>query len=222
MLLCPELISYFISKWDIKKAFPEVLHSQVLWNKTTIFTRPGSYSCWKTWSCISSFLLTTRIESWITKKKKSFPKVFQSSFVADLQALVKVQTCYTWFCLKDIIQGIPNSSNKDITFPQPKKQASLKAWAICEWTEWPQFQFSMSQLSEILQSKSFLDLAFIQSKASMAFWSQNFQNGSSEKRKEKRLKVWKWQLWKLEAIKIKATQNEILVSRNSIFWEISI
>ena len=123
------------------------------------------------------------------KKKKKIPKVFQSSFVADLQALVKVQSCHTWFCLKDIIQRIPNSSNKDITFPQPKKQTSLKAWAICEWTEWPQFQFSMSQLSEILQSKSFLDLAFIQSKASMAFWSQNFQNGSSEKRKEKRLKV---------------------------------
>ena len=78
ILLCPELISYFISKWDIKKACLEVLHSQVLWNKTTIFTRPGSYSCWKTWSCISSFLLTTRIESWITKKKKK--KIISQSF----------------------------------------------------------------------------------------------------------------------------------------------
>ena len=77
MLLCPELISYFISKWDIKKGFLEVLHSHVLWNKTTIFTRPGSYSYWKTWSCISGFLLTTGIGNWITKKKKrkkKFPK----------------------------------------------------------------------------------------------------------------------------------------------------
>ena len=36
----------------------------------------------------------------------------------------------------------------------------------------------MLQLSEILQLEPFLDLAFIQSKATMAFWGKNFQNGS--------------------------------------------
>ena len=43
----------------------------------------------------------------------------------------------------------------------------------------------MSQLNEILQSKSFLDLAFIQSKGSMLFWNQNFQNGHLENREQK-------------------------------------
>ena len=148
-------------------------------------------------------------------------QVFQPIFVADLQALLNVRSCHTWFCLINIIQCIPNSSNKDITFPKSIKHASLKSWAICEWEKWPNFQFSTSQLSEVLQSQSFLDLAFIESKASMVFWSQSFQNGSWEKRKQKRLKVSKWQLWKLEAIKVKATLNEILVSRIWIFWEIS-
>ena len=76
MLLCPELISYFISKWDIKKHFLKFF-TQVLWNKTTIFLRPGTYSCWKTWSCIPSFLLTTGIESsttTATTTKNHFPK----------------------------------------------------------------------------------------------------------------------------------------------------
>ena len=78
MLLRPELISYFISKWDIKKHFLKFF-TQFLWNKTTIFTRPGTAAeKLDTAFLISSFLLTTGFQSWTTKK--TCTKVFQSSF----------------------------------------------------------------------------------------------------------------------------------------------
>lgn len=46
LMLCPKLISYFISKLNIKEHFLE-LFTQVLWQKTTSISRPGS--SWKTW-----------------------------------------------------------------------------------------------------------------------------------------------------------------------------
>ena len=78
MLLRPELISYFISKWDIKKLFLKFF-TRVLWNKTTIFARPViAAEKLDTMFLISSFLLTTGFQSWITKR--ACTKVFQSSF----------------------------------------------------------------------------------------------------------------------------------------------
>ena len=132
MLLWPELISCFISKWDIKRRFLKFF-TQVLWNKTTIFTRPGiAVEKLDTAFLISGFLLTTGFQSWITKK--ACTKVFQSSFWQTRNPL-KIKSCHIWFCLRDFIQCIPNSSNKDITFHKPIKQASLKAWAMesCHW-----------------------------------------------------------------------------------------
>ena len=132
MLLWPELISCFISKWDIKRHFLKFF-TQVLWNKTTIFTRPGiAAEKLDTAFLISGFLLTTGFQSWITKK--ACTKVFQSSFWQNTNPL-KIKSCHIWFCLRDFIQWIPNSSNKDITFHKPIKQASLKAWAMesCHW-----------------------------------------------------------------------------------------
>ena len=78
MLLWPERISYFISKWDIKKHFLNFF-TQVLWNKTTIFTRLGiAVKKLDTAFLIFSFLLTTGFPSWITKKSmyQSFPVNF--------------------------------------------------------------------------------------------------------------------------------------------------
>ena len=144
ILMCPELISYFISK-RYKKAFPEVLQSSFMKENNQFYK--ARYSCWKTWYCISSFLLTTEFQSWITKKKH-LPKF--SSQVLWQKTIRPTSPDKSPCCLIDIIQCVANSSNKDITFRKPKEQVSLKARAICEKTKWPQFQFSMSQLSEIL------------------------------------------------------------------------
>ena len=71
----------------------------------------------------------------------------------------------------------------------------------------------MSHLSEILQSRSFLDLAFIESKASMAFWSQNFKNGSWEKRK---------QSFKMTALKTWSNKNQSYSEWNTSFKNLNI
>ena len=71
----------------------------------------------------------------------------------------------------------------------------------------------MSHLSEILQSQSFLDLAFIESKASMAFWSQNFKNGSWEKRK---------QSFKMTALKTWSNKNQSYSEWNTSFKNLNI
>ena len=79
------------------------------------------YSCWKTWYWISVFLMATGFQSWVTKRgiSQSFPVKFCGRNQSDLQVLVKVQSCHTWCRLRDIIQCIPNSSNKDIAIPKP-------------------------------------------------------------------------------------------------------
>ena len=71
----------------------------------------------------------------------------------------------------------------------------------------------MSHLSEILQSRSFLDLAFIESKASMAFWSQNFKNGSWEKRK---------QSFKMTALKTWSNKNQSYSEWNTSFKNLNV
>ena len=71
----------------------------------------------------------------------------------------------------------------------------------------------MSHVSEILQSQSFLDLAFIESKASMAFWSQNFKNGSWEKRK---------QSFKMTALKTWSNKNQSYSEWNTSFKNLNI
>ena len=119
MLLCPKLIFYFISKWDIRKSFTKVLHSYFMKENKQFYK--ARYSCWKTWYWISVFLMATGFQSWVTKIgiSQSFPVKFCGRNQSDLQALVKVQSCHTWCCLRDIIQCIPNSSNKDIAIPKP-------------------------------------------------------------------------------------------------------
>ena len=63
----------------------------------------------------------------------------------------------------------------------------------------------MSQLIEIISSKLFLNITFIQSKLILAFWNQTFPNGSYEKRKQKKL-------W----------ENESCENINQVYFDISL
>lgn len=109
LMLCPKLISYFISKRNIKEHFLK-LFTQVSWQKTTSISRPGS--SWKTWYwyCLSNFLQTTGFQSQVIKKSISwsFLLKFLERKQSDLKVLVKVQRWHTWCCLRNIFYCFPN------------------------------------------------------------------------------------------------------------------
>ena len=165
-MLCPKLISYFISKRNIKERFLK-LFTQVSWQKTTSISRPGS--SWKTWYwyCLSNFLQTTGFQIQVIKKKHflkfstyvSWKKTIRPKSSGKSPEVAHLMLPKKYFFLLSKLK----SKRYHISWGFPikfscKKQAYLEAAAISEWKKWPQLQFSISQFKRIIPPKSFLGI----------------------------------------------------------------